>query len=615
MQIRQTRNELISHPLTVVLLLALVGIAGYGNAVHAPFFYDDLPNIIKNPNITITELSFDSLTGAAKSALRNRPLAYISFAFNYFLHGFNTTGYHFFNILIHLITGFCVFVLTRQTMVLCRIKNPATPLLTAIFWTSMPLHTQSVTYIVQRMNTMATMFYMLALISYIHARQIQTADHIKNNWRITLFFSGCLVSGLLGLMTKEIVATLPFFILFYEWYFFQGLSISWLKKNLKWIVGVFLISGSVSLIYLDYAPLKQILAEYDYYEFTLAERLLTQSMVIVYFLSLIAFPHPARLNLIYDFPLSQGITNPPITILCLLTIAAGVTAAIYMAKRNRLFSFAILWFMGNLFIESSFIGLHLIFEHRTYLPSILPIMTTVIFFLQLSDSRKTVVIILCAAIAVNLMWTRQRNNIWQNRITFWQDQAVKTPLIGLPFNRLALAYARDKQGYQQALETLNRALKINQRRYGNNNLKTVNCYYDLGEIHRIHGNFDQALMAYNSALRIIGRDIGIGQDKIASIYNNMGMIHKDLKNFDQAIDYYRQAIKLLQLGDLSVSPVYLAGTWNNLGLAFADAGRHQQAIDCLEKALNIINSNLGQTHPLAKNIEKKIYIIKKNSRI
>ena len=48
---------------------------------------------------------------------------------------------------------------------------------------------------------------------------------------------------------------------------------------------------------------------------------------------------------------------------------AGLFAlAIYLARRERLVSFCILWFFINLVIESSVIGLELIFEHRLYLP-------------------------------------------------------------------------------------------------------------------------------------------------------------------------------------------------------------------------------------------------------
>jgi hypothetical protein len=96
--------------------------------------------------------------------------------------------------------------------------------------------------------------------------------------------------------------------------------------------------------------------------------------VVIYYISLLVFPHPSRLNLDRDFPLSHSLTDPVTTLLSLLTIVGLIGFAVYRAKRQPLLSFCILWFLGNLVIESSVIALDLIFEHRTYLHSMMAIL-------------------------------------------------------------------------------------------------------------------------------------------------------------------------------------------------------------------------------------------------
>jgi hypothetical protein len=153
------------------------------------------------------------------SGSSNRPVAKISFALNYYFHQYDVGGYHVVNILIHIIAGILLYFFVRATLNLPTLRSTYEtyrwlPFLTALIWIVHPLHTQSVTYIVQRMNSMAALFYILSLFLYIKAR---TAKEKRKRWSL---FSVCILSGLLALGSKENAATLPFFIVLYEWYFF-----------------------------------------------------------------------------------------------------------------------------------------------------------------------------------------------------------------------------------------------------------------------------------------------------------------------------------------------------------------------------------------------------------
>jgi hypothetical protein len=104
----------------------------------------------------------------------------------------------------------------------------------------------------------------------------------------------------------------------------------------------------------------------------MSERVLTQFRIVLYYVTLLIYPHPSRLNLDYDFPISKTILDPPTTLISILIIAGLVGYSIWTAKKRPMISFCILWYFGNLVIESSIFPLEMVFEHRLYLPSVGP---------------------------------------------------------------------------------------------------------------------------------------------------------------------------------------------------------------------------------------------------
>jgi len=99
---------------------------------------------------------------------------------------------------------------------------------------------------------------------------------------------------------------------------------------------------------------------------------LTQCRVVLYYVTLLIYPHPSRLNLDYDFPISKAILDPPTTLISILIIAGLLGYSIWAAKKRPMVSFWILWYFGNLVIESSIFPLEMVYEHRLYLPAVGP---------------------------------------------------------------------------------------------------------------------------------------------------------------------------------------------------------------------------------------------------
>jgi hypothetical protein len=239
-------------------------------------------------------------------------------------------------------------------------------LFASLIFVSHPIQTQSVTYIVQRMACMAGMFYLLTFVFYVKGR-------LSKGKARFFYFGGGILSYLLGVFTKENVAILPFFIAIYEFYFFQNLDLSPKgKKIVGVLIGVLLFLGALGFLIWGQRYIQVTIVGYQTRPFTMAERVLTQFRVVLYYLTLLIYPLPSRLNLDYDFSVSKSILDPATTLISMVIVLGLIGYSLWTAKKRPVLSFCILWYFGNLVIESSIFPLEMVFEHRLYLPSIGP---------------------------------------------------------------------------------------------------------------------------------------------------------------------------------------------------------------------------------------------------
>jgi hypothetical protein len=62
-----------------------------------------------------------------------------------------------------------------------------------------------------------------------------------------------------------------------------------------------------------------------------------------------------------------------------LIVAGLIGYSIWTAKKRPIISFCILWYFGNLVIESSIFPLEMVYEHRLYLPAVGPFILFALF--------------------------------------------------------------------------------------------------------------------------------------------------------------------------------------------------------------------------------------------
>jgi tetratricopeptide (TPR) repeat protein len=425
----------ITKHLFAIALIALLSAAIYSNTVAAPFAFDDGPNIESNPMIRVADLRPQTLWRAGMESRDNRPIAYVSIAFNYYLGEYEVRGYHIVNIIIHAIAGILVYLLAIDLF--GRQQYPANKdtatresqivaLLAATIFVAHPIQTQSVTYIIQRVSSMAAMFCLLAFLLFILGRN-------REGLRRGIFWGASGFAWLLALGTKQIAMPLPMFLFLYEWYFRQKLSLAWLRSRMGLLLGTVAVMALVSIVFI----LSDDTTTYDAREFTLAERLLTQPRVLMRYIGLLLFPHPSRLNLLHDVPVSHSLIDPPTTLLSLLALLAIFALAIRLAPRFRLLSFCIVWFFASLAIESSFISLEMMFEHRLYLPMVgVSILAASGVHSAFRGSTLRLAPISLGLIALLSLGTYQRNEVWQSKLALWEDTVAKSPNEYMALNNL-----------------------------------------------------------------------------------------------------------------------------------------------------------------------------------
>ena len=369
-------------------------------------------------------------------------------------------------------------------------------LLATFFWAMHPLHVSAVTYIVQRMASMAAMFYLMAMFFYLLARTAEKKSH-----RVIYFVASALASCL-ALGTKENAATLPIALALYELLFFRKMSREIQGRLIK--SGIILLVLAIIIGWLFIDPAK-LLDGYRIRPFTMRERLLTEPRVILFYISLLLYPLSSRFVLLHDIDLSRSFFFPWTTAPAMLLLFIIITFAIVSARKKPLFAFCALFFFLNHAIEGSLLSLEVVYEHRNYLPSLLffvPIAVLIVKGLEHFSGRKAVVISLAAACVTFLMVEGVAvviyNDTMKNELTFWLDNTEKSPLLHRPHHNLALEYMRRGlfpaayAEFQQALDGKDTSATF----------EKYNAHFSLGQCYRIMGKDDQALEQFAECIRL-----------------------------------------------------------------------------------------------------------------
>ena len=418
-----------------VLIVTLFVVALFLPGINGAFVLDDITNIIVNNNLYINNLNVDDLIFAALSfhdGHGERALPMLSFALDYWRAGsMDASTFKATNIFIHAITTFVLALFLRRLLLLAKWtpRNAAWGALAVTFiWAVHPLQVSSVLYIVQRMQTMATLFIVLSLWSYLLMRQHQIAG---GRGRVQGVF--VIVFWLLGLACKEDAVLLPVYALLLELtilHFKAGQTV--VVRGLKQCYTLIVVLG-VLAFFLLFVPRYSCWGEVCWYrDFNSFERLLTQGRVLVMYMGQIILPLPDRLPFIYDgYPVSRSFWQPWTTLPAWLVIFGLITWAWCWRHIRPVFAFGILLFFAGHFVSSNVILLEMVFEHRNHLPligAVLALSDLVLLICQRFGWGTSVIASIFIVISVLLASSSTyRIYIWGDSIRLGQNMTKKVP--------------------------------------------------------------------------------------------------------------------------------------------------------------------------------------------
>jgi tetratricopeptide (TPR) repeat protein len=443
-RMRRGQLEIIWVGVTLLAFMLLC----YANSFDAGWQYDDFGNILNNPGVRMTELTWPQIVRALNAGMDyqiiSRPLAYLSFALNYRFGQTDVFGYHLVNFIIHWLTAICLFLFVRGTLRLPIFKGRfearagIIAWLAAVLWTIHPIQVTAVTYIVQRMASMAGLFYILSMYLYLHGRRAQS-----RGGRVAALCMSAL-AALGAMLIKENTVLLLLSLLAYEAIFIQGSDRPHARRILVPAASALMLIVLIGLLYTDPTTL---LEPYTNRPFTKFERLLTQSRVLFLYLSLLAVPMTSHMTILHDVTISHSLVDPWTTLLAIGGWCGVLILAVRFCRQYPLISFSVLFFLLNHSIEGSIFNLELAYEHRNYIPSMLLFVPVAVGAIHAYDrfhyhallSRAVWLAMACVIISFGYT-TFSYNRIFSSELSLWQHAVRRAPSLSLSHNNLGNVY-------------------------------------------------------------------------------------------------------------------------------------------------------------------------------
>jgi tetratricopeptide (TPR) repeat protein len=547
-----------------ILALLAFGLVAYSNSFTAPFQYDDFLHILRNEAfVDLTDLSriFHYCQG--------RFLTYLTLAINYRISKFDPISYHTFNFFIHYFATIILYFLFLEVWktpamkgLELKISARAGAFLAAGIFFLHPLQTESVTYVIQRAESMAGMFYLATLLFYVKARRDETRYGLLGN----SILAG--IAALCAAFSKETAVTLPVMIVLFEIFFFNTSMQDLLRKKLF----LFLLAPAAIILALQLKNLIQT----DFFldpgpggmAFTRKQYLLTQFSVLLTYLRL--FFWPAGQNIDWDYPLATNFFALK-TVSSFLFLLVLLVLAFLAYRRVRLISLGIIAFFITLAPTSSIIPLRdVIFEHRMYLAVAFLAMGCVHGYSRglegikkISTRRYAIGVFPLIIVLLPLLsgLTYARNEVWLSEFSLWADAVKKSPNKARAHNNYGRGlFALRNRVNEQAKREFETAIRLSPG--------WAKPYHNLALCYFQKGDYDQAIAL---DLEAIERK----SDYKNALYQ-LGRSYSKLNQWDNARVYFER------LTGMSPGSRY-AGAYLDLLEVYLKLGLEDKALDIASK--------------------------------
>lgn len=349
--------------------LFCLGVYWYG--LSGPLMLDDGPQLIpvmNSVNASNWLLEWSQYV-VSNSGQLGRVIPMATFIVNAIFFGADVFWWKLTNVVLHCVNGIFIFVFLAKLLRSDFERNSlALPLALSLLWLLHPIQVGTVLYLVQRMAILSTTFLLLSFISYLVAMEAFDSNRKR---RVFLFLSAGLFFPM-ALLCKENAITYPLYII--AIFYFKRKELSPSHRNSKAILEHKIFAGLMALILLVGAAIlvydwgNLVEKGYEFRNFTLNERLMTQARISIMYLFQILLPLPSAYGFFYDdIQVSQGVLEPVTTLLSIVMLILLLFIGYVYRKTKPLLAFGIAFFIISHLVESTIFPLELAFEHRNYL--------------------------------------------------------------------------------------------------------------------------------------------------------------------------------------------------------------------------------------------------------
>jgi len=558
----QPREETAWLPLLVIM----AGTTVYLNSFSGVFLFDDTRNILENPTLHTLWPLMRILTGS----VRLRPVTDFSFALNYVLGGPRPFGFHAANVAIHLLAALTLYGLIRRTLAGGRLGTrsgaaaPWLALAVALLWVIHPLQTASVTYIVQRAESLMGLWYLLMLYSVSRG----AASPRPRRWSV-IAVTACA----LGMASKSVMVTAPIAALLFDRACIAGsFRAAWrLRRGLHlglattWVIPVAL----AALV----PPETRQTYGFSMTDVTPLAYALTQPAVIFHYLKLAVWPHPLVLDYAWPLVKDAGQALP-----ALLAVGGLGLATLWAWRRAPALGFLGAAFFLILAPSSSIFPLvDIAFEHRMYVP-LACVITLLVFgawrlghwLIPSAQARRGLAAALLMAVVATLgALTVRRNADYRSEMGMWRDVIAKRPT-----NPRARAHIGDllvREGkLGEAVAAYRAAIRLKP--------DYAEVYNNLGLALERQGQIADAAIAYAEGIRL--------RPTYPQMHANLARVLDQQGKPAEAVAAYLEALRL--------APNH-AEAHAGVGALLAEQGKLSEAASHLTEAIRL-NPSDGQAH-------------------
>ena len=540
-------------------IIVLAALGAYHNSFSGPFIFDDINSLPENSHIRQLWPIWETVRAGPGTTVAGRPVLSLSFALNYQISGLEVWSYHAVNLAVHILAALTLFGIVRRTL-LCekpRVRfgkaSFSLALICALSWMLHPLQTSSVTYIVQRAESLMGLLYLLSL--YCAMRGFSSTNRLR--W-YTLAILACA----LGMGVKEVMVTAPLMVLLYDRIF---VSRSFKEIfNRRW--GLYVGLATTWLIFggLAFSAPRGNSVGFGVPGLTCIEYAMTQCKIIVSsYLKLSFWPWPLVFD--YGWPMVRSFAHVvPHALVLIAMLIATLVALRYWPS----WGFLGVWFFVILAPSSSFLPIltEVAAEHRMYLPLAAIVVAVVVGgYLVLTRCAKLGHVLGYVLAAVVIMFlgplSFERNYDYASAVSIWQATVSDCPSNFRAWNNLGIEY-KAKGAFEQAIGSYNQAIALYSA--------YTKPYHNKGNVYAARGEHDRAILDYNKAIKLDQNYVNAYNSR-GSSYLAKGEINLAIRDFDKVV---------------ALSPKDAKG-YNNRGLAYDSKGELDRALRDFGRAIEL----------------------------